>query len=181
MPLTVTPFKPDIAMWEPLGRYIFDFGRVEDDIDWALTTLNSLPRGQGKIIFGEITNMPTKIRMFNHFCKKATEDPTRLAALDKIVDHLDIHRQFRYSLVHGGWGTWNSKPDGGGFYTKFEISRTYKLKTFDASPSSINAMQKHLLPLRVMISQFVKSLTDEKDRPFEPPPLPDKLPWPSDD
>ena len=98
--------------WEPIGRYVFQFGYLERDVDWSLSALLKLEYiTHGQVLFSQISSLPSKLKLLSTLTRKATSSKGHRDAIDDLIDLIDEQRQFRNSLVHGGWGNYSEQGD----------------------------------------------------------------------
>ena len=119
--------------WEPIGRYIFNFGLLEKKVDDALTQLMDVSHDVGAFSLRPIQSMVAKINLIEALTRLHTKaDASLRTKMEEIISEIGRQNSFRNDLVHGPWTAHITNFEGGeNAWQKFKISANYKPRGFN--------------------------------------------------
>lgn len=163
--------------YEPIGRYVFQFGYLERDIDWALSALTGMEyQTQGSMIFSQIKSLPSKIKLLAALTPKITKTESLRNQMAEICSELDEQRNFRNALVHGPWNgySFNSVNPQDGAWQKLYISTRLNFSTFEVSIKDLEDNQTKVIALSAKLVNLIQEILCERSSTVAPPPSHDK-------
>ncbi|HMJ30206.1 MAG TPA: hypothetical protein VK512_15970 [Xanthobacteraceae bacterium] len=160
--------------WEPIGRFVFNFGLLERNIDMALIVLLGTETEVGEFVLKPIQSIPPKLNMLEALTRMRVGDHDLLNDMEVLTKELSDLNTFRNDLVHGGWyqffGSKAGKIHG---WNKKKITKTYKQRIFSATVDDINTMDAKIKRLGVDLIAVAGRAIDV-GRAIERLPSPDK-------
>lgn len=177
------PNSYERPFWEPIGKFVFRFGYLERDIDWALSALLQLEYERvGRIVFSQMNSLPAKLKLIGSLTIKLTKDDTLRATVGDLLEKIDTQRAFRNSVVHGAWNNYvvHASDPAGGTWQKVEISNSLKYKAFSVTAKDLEERYEQLFPLGSALTNAIQEIMKSRSASFSPPPSHDKPPPPSD-
>lgn len=125
--------------WEPIGRYVFNFGLLEREVDRSLIVVMGVKWKVGEFTLRPIQSLAAKINLFDALARMyLPKDSPLIGTLDSLIDDLSEQYTFRNDLVHGGWGAHISDlGDGEPGWQKPKITGRYKHRGFNVTVTQI--------------------------------------------
>jgi len=93
--------------WQPIGKLVFAFGHLEQQIDCCISALLHTERERKEpSVASQIRNLCSRIALVEALFSQLTADKTRQAELHGIIEQLRALIKFRNGLLHGPWGAY---------------------------------------------------------------------------
>lgn len=106
-PQPADPITCQAPFWQPIGKLVFAFGHLEQQIDWCISALLHADRARkGPSVASQIRNLCSRIALVEALFRLLTADQERRAKLRGIIKELRAIIRFRNGLLHGPWGTY---------------------------------------------------------------------------
>jgi hypothetical protein len=165
----------EVAFWEPIGRYVFHFGRLEHEVDRSLIALLKVEWHTGELIAKSIQNLLAKMALVQALARmRVGHHSTLVSELSKIIDRVEAQYTFRNDLVHGGWNAaFHDHKEGMFAWVKNKLSKNNKFRNFTVTVEAINQNDKEAQDVaRQLNEMWFRILATERDA--AQPPSPDK-------
>lgn len=99
------PLTGQAPFWQPIGRLVFAFGHLEQQIDWCISALlHADSEREGPSVASQIRNLCSRIALVAALFRLLTADKARQAELRSLIKQLQALIKFRNGLLHGPWG-----------------------------------------------------------------------------
>jgi hypothetical protein len=96
------------AFWQPIGQFVFAFGRIENQIDWCISALLQADDSRREpSVASQIRNLCSRIALVEALFQLLTTERKRRAELQSILRELRAVTKFRNGLLHGPWGAYS--------------------------------------------------------------------------
>ncbi len=146
----------EIAFHQPIGHFVFLFGRVEFWIDQALAKLMEVDyRTTGRYPLYELDFL-TRVKLLRVFCRGLGDKIEK--NMKTATDEMEELNAFRNNLVHGPWLAYRYMPSGHEepVWQKPGLSRRFHDTYWDVKKSEIEAKTKRLQPVMTAINETVE-------------------------
>jgi hypothetical protein len=173
------PLEHERPFWEPIGRFVFNFGYLERDVDWALSVLLKLEYfAEGQTVFGQIRNLSGRILLLGALCNRSTKNPDYRAEIKSISKGLIEANAFRNRLVHGAWAgcfVFPEKPPEERLeWQKNGINpNSLKFSHTQISIKEINAQYRAVMTLKAAVKNLAQKIAAERTASAPPTPSDD--------
>jgi hypothetical protein len=163
------------AFFEPIGRYVFYFGMLEQDVDKGLSALLKIPYfNLGQVTFGQINNLITLCNLLEALTRSATTDQIKLDQMAALVTRIRNQNTLRNNLVHGPWTAYVEPKEGEAGWQKFGLSSKLNPRGWNVTVSEITAGCAELVRLSDELSPLIAEICTDRDTGRFP--LPDIIP-----
>src|ERR1700730_382588 len=159
--------------WEPIGRYVFRFGMLEQKVDEALSLLMGIDFFQtGQFVlrpidFGDRANL---LRAYSR-----GRDARLHTEMEKVVKDIVKQTEFRNTLVHGPWMAYiGNYKDGERAAQKVGLTGRHKFKATNITPTEILATSTKVNDLITKVTRISQSVAALRSAHVEPPPIADE-------
>ncbi len=108
-PQPADPLTCQAPFWQPIGRLVFAFGHLEQQIDWCISALlQAGGKREGPSVASQIRNLCSRIALVEALFRLLTADEARQAELRSLIKQLRALIKFRNGLLHGPWGSYSA-------------------------------------------------------------------------
>ena len=143
--------------YEPIGHYVFEFGRIEHWIDVALSNLMNVNHHKvGRYPLHEIDFL-ARVKLLRVLARGSGSDIE--AELKAATNEMEEQNTFRNNLVHGPWVAYLGVENPNGAWQKPGLSRRFHSTYFTVSLSDIKTKTDRLPLLMSEINQLVERIT----------------------
>ena len=158
--------------WEPIGRFVFNFGLLERLIDERLSELMDIEYVDHGMYALSTMDLLTRANLLRVYCRK--DDPAPQAEMKTIYLELEELNTFRNNLVHGPWTSYmQTDPDEGSSWQKTRVSRRFKTQFFDVRRDQINDKTTAIEGIKTRLTRLCRQLTEARKR-GAPTPSPER-------
>lgn len=107
-PQSADPLTQQAPFWQPIGKLVFAFGYLEQQIDWCISALLQAGRKhEAPSVASQIRNLCSRIALLEALFRLQIADKARQAELHGIIKQLRVLIKFRNGLLHGPWGAYS--------------------------------------------------------------------------
>jgi hypothetical protein len=157
--------------FEPIGRYVFYFGMLEQDIDKGLSALLKIPYfNLGQTTFAQINSLLTLCKLVEAVSRSATTDQIKLDQIAALVTRIRSQNTFRNNLVHGAWTAYFEHPDGARGWQKMSISSRMNARGWNVTVPEIAEGCAELIRLSGELPTLIAEICTDRDTGRFPPP-----------
>jgi len=93
----------DPALYEPIGRFIVNFGGLEAELDFFSWSLLSPNQRLAQIAFAGLPFI-AKVQKFSALFREHVKDAAVVARMDELRIAMESMNEERNRLIHAGWG-----------------------------------------------------------------------------
>ncbi len=161
--------------WEPIGRYVFNFGLLERKLDRSIIAVMGVDWRIGEFTLRPIQSMAAKINLFEALAKlHIPKDSELIEVLDSAVDDLREQYAFRNDLVHGGWGAhFSDFGNGESGWQKPKLTQSFKHRGFNVTVPQLIAVDLKIKSLGHRLNNLAFKVSSERTKALFAP-SPDK-------
>jgi len=92
--------------WRPIGRLVFAFGHLEEQIDWCISRmLDAQSTRAAPSVASQIRNICSRIALIEALFRELTSDAKQRTEMHSLIQALRRVITFRNGVLHGPWGT----------------------------------------------------------------------------
>jgi hypothetical protein len=167
------------AFFEPIGRYVFYFGMLEQDVDKALSALLKIPYFDlGQTTFAHINNIVSLCKLLKALSRSATTDQIKLNQMTTLVSRIDSQNAFRNKLVHGPWTAYVEPKEGEAGWQKMGINSKLNAHGWNVTVPEIIEGRAELIRLSGELPALIVEICTDRDTERFPPPgmIPGQIP-----
>jgi hypothetical protein len=144
------------SFYEPIGQYVFVFGRIERSIDKAVCDLMDVDYLQvGRYPLRELDFL-TRVKLLLVYSRGAGEEIER--RMKAAVLEMETQNTFRNNLVHGPWVGFMRGPGIEDNWQKPGLSRRFKSTFWNVTRSEIKANATKVKSVMTEISKVVDQI-----------------------
>lgn len=111
-PQPADPLGNQAPFWQPIGKLVFAYGHLEQQIDRCISVLLHANRErEGPSVASQIRNLCSRIALLEALFRLLTADKARQAELHSIIKQLRALIKFRNGLLHGPWGSYSANKE----------------------------------------------------------------------
>jgi hypothetical protein len=100
------PSQYERPFWEPIGRFVFQFGYLEKDVDWSVESLLETSHSRAAAVTHKIKNLSARAELIHTLTNLRTRDDALKQRMTILQAELIDLNSFRNNLVHGAWGAY---------------------------------------------------------------------------
>jgi hypothetical protein len=162
------PLPEQERFWQPIGRLVFAFGRLESQIDWCITALlgGQISRAEPSVA-SQIRNICSRIALVEALFRQRTSDVKRRDELRQVIKELGVIIKFRNGVLHGPWGAYIEQS------RTWQKPRTHPIDlirgSFEVTLEGIDEHIKRAAEVGNTLVQLVRAVADEPVTASPPP------------
>jgi hypothetical protein len=159
------------AFFEPIGRYVFYFGMLEQDVDKGLSALLKIPYFDlGQATFAQVNSLITLCKLLEALTRSATTDQIKLDQMTTLVSRISSQNTFRNNLVHGPWTAYFTPQEGEAGWQKMGINSKLDARGWNVTVPEITDGCAELIRLSGELSALIGEICTDRDTGRFPPP-----------
>jgi hypothetical protein len=173
----MSPLYPDFYeirardFFEPIGRYVFYFGMLEQDVDKGLSALLNIPYfNLGQTTFAQINSLVTLCKLLEALSRSATTDQIKLDQMTTLVSRIGTQNIFRNNLVHGAWTAYVEPREGEAGWQKMSINGKMNARGWNVTVPEIADGCAELIRLSGELPALIAEICTDRDTGRFPPP-----------
>jgi hypothetical protein len=157
--------------WEPIGHYVFSFGRLERCVDEEICKLLGIAYYECGQYLLSATNFRGRLDLLNTSARKTIKE----LEMKELVTELHEQNTFRNDVVHGAWTAHFVNYDGNGnnAWQKFGLSRSHRPSAFNVTIANLNGnaekIKNQIVKLVRITREIVAIKTAQKATSAAPP------------
>lgn len=153
------PENSERPFWQPIGRFVFAFGHIENEIDRCISTLLQVDgSARDPSVASQIRNLCSRIALLEALFRLRTSEEDRRMELQRIMTELRAVIKFRNGLLHGPWGTYSAQQKA---WKKPRTDPTDLTPgSFEVTLASIDEHTRRALQLREELSGLIEKVAE---------------------
>jgi hypothetical protein len=136
----------DPSLYEPIGRFIVNFGGLEAQLDFFSWTLLTPNQRLAQIAFAGLP-FSVKVQKFGALFKEHVKDAAIVARMDSLRIAMEEMNEERNRLIHAGWGAGVEPGKSSRFRMTASARRGYVLESVVLGAADISTLADRCLAL----------------------------------